>query len=451
MQAKANGKQTLWVLLMALVLIALCTGGLWAYVQSAGAETGVQETSLPKLPEENSITITWEKYDNFPLKEETRDYTYWKEGYGLILSEKVRLAPLKEAYAKGSRPLAPAPELPYETGFAIVPLDPTYFGGICEYYFLPQTALTDEQLLQLIAYGEEKGEPFIAETLTAKNSMRGYGEKNRLFSAGESERQLNLVQRIRQEGLDAPEPSLPALTLPISGIAYVPMNPNLTAGLDAFVFFPFRELTDDELLLYSSRYIYDAEYTYLNLAEETNLNPAEDIKRIRALMENLMHMPLSAKQTGINYRRKESTGEIRVAAQFESALINGKKTHYIAKIDLQSGQPVYLHQYVDDKAFPTSPNSVLIPKITEDINDSRWADVAGEAVQKLTDRTVKRVAPTNREYLEGYMCWGARFTVYLEDGSTYQVIILIPEGTVIEVYYSPNWQDAMTWYNENHW
>jgi flagellar basal body-associated protein FliL len=52
MQAKANGKQILWVLLIALVLIALCIGGLWTYVIGAKTDTGIQEAFAAELSEE---------------------------------------------------------------------------------------------------------------------------------------------------------------------------------------------------------------------------------------------------------------------------------------------------------------------------------------------------------------------------------------------------------------
>lgn len=96
-----------------------------------------------------------------------------------------------------------APALPAETGFTILPLDPASFGGMTEYYFLQEALFTDKQLLQLIAYGEEKGTPFTADTLTVKNSTRGDTgySVNRLFSSGEGERLLTLARQCMDEGL----------------------------------------------------------------------------------------------------------------------------------------------------------------------------------------------------------------------------------------------------------
>ncbi len=104
MQSKANNRQTVWVLLIAFVLIALCLGGLWTYIQSADAETGVTETSLAQIPGEDEITITMEKYDNFPPHQETKGFRIWTQGFGLMQIEKDRLEAMKEAYANGARP-----------------------------------------------------------------------------------------------------------------------------------------------------------------------------------------------------------------------------------------------------------------------------------------------------------------------------------------------------------
>jgi hypothetical protein len=280
MQVKASKKQTLGVLLIALVLVSLCTGSLWAYVKNADAETGVTETSAAQIPGEDEFIITREKYDNFPPHQETKDTMFWTQGFGLMKSEKERLAALQMAYLEGKRPSKPVPTQPLNNGLAILPLDPVSFGGETEYYFLPKQALTDDQLLQLIAYGEEKGIPFTADTLTVRNSMRGSdSQSNRKFSAGELGRLTNLMQRAYQEGLVSPVPGTTDFSTPITGIAYIPLNP-YAYGLDLFALYPLRELTDDELLLDVYALRLDKGYTILNPAMEVNLNPAADAQRM---------------------------------------------------------------------------------------------------------------------------------------------------------------------------
>jgi hypothetical protein len=63
MQSKANVRQTLWVLLIALVLAALCIGGLWAYVKNADALKGQNPkkyvvVSLSRLPPRLAVPAT---------------------------------------------------------------------------------------------------------------------------------------------------------------------------------------------------------------------------------------------------------------------------------------------------------------------------------------------------------------------------------------------------------
>jgi hypothetical protein len=171
MQAKANGKQTLWVLAIALVLIAICTGGLWAYVIGAETETGIQDASAAEMPEEARDTIVYESYDEYPGSNKD-----------VLLSEgELRLLEkMQKAYAQGERPVEKTPTLPDKTGFAIIPLNPNDYGGMTEYYILPGRDLTEQEILQLIEHGEEVGVPFTPQTFTTKNSMTpGSGTVNR--------------------------------------------------------------------------------------------------------------------------------------------------------------------------------------------------------------------------------------------------------------------------------
>ncbi len=371
MYIDACKKQTLFVLLASLLFIFLCLGGMWAHVKSADAQTGITEASQAKIPEEDEITIIREKYDNFPPHQETDDTLFWCEGFGLMQSEKERLSTLKEAYANGLCPMEPAPATPVNAGVAILPIDPDSFGGMREYYFLPKVRLTDEQLLQLIAYGEESGTPFTAETLTVKNSMRGSDWlTNRQLSAGEAGRWGNLSHRASQEGLKAPDSGIGSLALPLSGVAYIPLNPN-TYGLEKFALYPLRELTDEELLLDVYKLRSGEGYTYLNPAAEANLNQAANAQSIRALLEDVTSVPIWAKMTRISYSRKDSTGDIQVTASSDSARINGLPASYTAIFDWESGQPIYIDHYVDDLAFRENSDHSETLGTTKDMYDPR--------------------------------------------------------------------------------
>ena len=430
MQAKAKN-QTLWVLLLALALILLCTGGLWLYVQGAGAETGVQEASVAELPGDNEISITWEKYDNYPPLAESADIEYWTEGYGLTRREKERLASLKEMYANGERPSGKAPAIPEKTGFAIVPLDPDSFAGVTEYYFLPNATLTDEQLLQLIGYGEERGKPFTADTLTEKNSVRG-GETqvNRLFSAGESERRRILAQRIYKEGLRPQQQR--GLTLPISGIADIPMDPGFSAGIRGFRFLPTRELTDEELL--QTLYLDEASgYTYLDQAKLEEMNPAKDSAMARAVLEEFMDMPMASENYLLSYMQNEATGEIRLHAHFQTAEINGKRTNYFARMDLQTGWFIHLGRLDQDIRLTSGAVPQVLPKEMVGTDDRRFEETARTIVEKITGIKARSIRMTNITTCvsdDKALIFEPAQAVYvtLEDGSVFRVGIWLSNG-----------------------
>jgi hypothetical protein len=121
MQSKANVKQTLWVLVIALVLVMLSAGGLWIYVQRADAATGVQEAYVTVAPEARN-NISMEEYDNYPV---ASDYGSLFENGKMLLEVEIRhLSKLIQTYAEGLSPISSAPSLPGESRFAIVPLDP---------------------------------------------------------------------------------------------------------------------------------------------------------------------------------------------------------------------------------------------------------------------------------------------------------------------------------------
>lgn len=437
MQAKASKNQTVWVLLIAFVLVALCIGGLWAYVKNADAETGVTEATVAQIPGEDEIVITREKYDSFPPHQETKDTRIWTQGFGLMKSEKERLATLQKAYLEGKRPSKPVPAQPLNNGLAILPLDPNSFGGETEYYFLPKQALTDDQLLQLIAHGQEKGIPFTAETLTVKNSMRGSdSQTNRQLSAGELGRRNNLMQRAFQEGLEAQDLDLPDPVLPLSGIAYIPLN-SYAYGFDLFALYPLREMTDEELLLDINKLSFDEGYTILNPAEETNLNPAADAAKARELLTDVMDMPISAIMLLSVYSSNDSTGETNVHIDFQSAMINGKQTSYSATMDVINRKPIYLGQTVIDLAYREAAVNGEPIKTTEDIHDPRWIGIAKNAVRKCTDALIVQANAEELVGLGNEEQPGVRINIIMKNGDAYYVDIRLSDGMVFSVQYAP--------------
>ncbi len=452
MQSKANGKQTLWVFAIAIILISLCIGGLWAYIQNADAEIGMHEVAVADLPKEENTFITWEKYDNFPPLLETEDDSKWNSGFGLMRNEKERLESLKAEYANGRRPDVAAPTLPAETGFAILPLDPASFGGITEYYFLPEALLTDEQLVQLIAYGEEKGTPFTANTLTVKNSTRGNNDYlvNRLFSAGERERLLTLGRRCMEEGL-APDPKAePALSLPVSGVMYVPLILGPEGGADEFTLYPLRELTDDELLFqaYSDYKAAAKKYTWLDASKEEGFTPREDNAWMRSLLEDISRMPLSASHTRSSYIRKEATGVTHLVGVFETALVNGKKTVYSVTASYPDRQIMTLMVTLDDQNSPGDDTSQT-PGTEEDLNDPKWAELAKKALERIDSTVIEKVTADFFMTADGGRIPCIQYIVNMKNGGSYALAIRLTDGGINYILYAPVGPDPFEWIMAN--
>lgn len=433
MQAKTNKKQTLWVLLIAIALISLCIGGLWTYVKSADAETGVQEASVTSLPEVENINITMEKYDNYPV---VSDYGFLFENGKVLMEVEIRrLSKLVKAYAEGLRPISGAPSLPDELGFAIVPLDPNEFAGMTEYYVLPDTVITDKELLMLIAYGEKIGVPFTEKTLTTKNSARWFDTYcNRALSAGEKERRSNLINRVRMEGLRPESPESTDLTLaklPVSSVGGIRMYSSEAETFYTFEFYPIREMTDEELLQTIFLDHEEGGYTLLTPAQNNDLNPTEDIAKMRSLLEENMGMPMSAKSTCLWYSQKDLTGEIRLYAEFKSALVNGKKTGYTVTIQRSSGKILYIDQWT---SYPYIPGAADAPPLP-DTKDKRYMDMAMKAVSRLINEETISASSTGSEASSDSMEAYIFFDVGMKEGGLYAVKIRCSDGMLMSAQY----------------
>lgn len=454
MPAKANKKQTLAVLLLSVLLITLCTGGLWFYVKNADAETGVQEAAATELPKEDEYNITFEKYDNFPVPD--RDMLESSHvGCGLTKSEKERLPELQKAYAEGRRPQFPAHSIPDAYGIAIVPLDPNAFGGMTEYYIFPGPLLTDEMLLQLIDYHSQKGAVFSPELLTNKNCMRGfYNISSRYLSAGETERQKILSKRVHMEGLLPGSPELTADRLPLSGIGGVYLNKNDFGNSHTFFLLPLRELTDDELL----QWFFDESaegFTYLKPAEETDLDPAKDTQRIRAFLEEFMGMPKAAENYMMSYKQKNRTGEIRLEANFYSATINGRRTNYYFITDIKGSRYIYIDQTTmdftmeQDQAIDSNADTSSRKSVDE------LTGTAKAAVEKLTgmkavstDTLGISTSSSDDKLLVLEPTW--LIHVRTEEEGFYAVHLRVSDGTVYSIRYQPS-DDPDDISQEYHW
>ncbi len=439
MKSKSNIRQSGVVLLIALMLAAFTLSGLNAYVLAEDAQTEVQAATQADLPKDSAVDIVWETYDNYPNDDPQLLEEYY-QGFGLTQKEKNRVMALKEAFTAGMRPKGKVSSVPEETGFAVVALNPADFAGMEEYFFLPCRELSDEELLQLIAYGEEKGRPFTGETLSVKNCMRGGAmEVNRMRSAGEDARRTILFKRFSQEGLRSESLAPAADTSPISTITDIRVNPDANYGLDSFRLYPIREATDEEIL---ADLTWNNGGNYLDPVKE-GLDLAADTAKARKLLEDVLGMTLATEANRLCYARGEEDGKVHLYATFDTPKINGLQTSYSATVVVQSGQCLRLNEStMDDSLYRIGANGILEygpgPYVQEhfDINDERLVQSAQAAVEKLTAVKATKVETMARATI-GNVAGGAYVAVQMEDGTAYQVTVWYSDFSVCGLEYFP--------------
>ena len=442
-QNRVNKKQAIFALLLALALITASIGGLWLYVVQADAETGLQETEVTQLPETSGVSISLVKYGNYPVNVSEVDLETWYQGFGLTNEEKDRLAVRQAAYETGTRPQEKAPSMPAETGLAIVPLNPDDYAGMTEYFFLPGQRLTDEQLLQLIAYGEEKGVPFTADTLSVKNCMRGGAiETNRFRSAGEDARRDILYRRIVEEGLRPQKQSTLEIALPLTTVADIPVNPDVNSGLDVFHFNPIREMTDEEIIteLLLGRSV---DY-YLSPQTGGDLQPVKDVAKARSIIENVFSMPPSAAKDVFQYSIDAETGAKLLQVTFKTPKINGVESSYYLVIELESGQCRTMSSNImDDSLYYTDGNGNLMygsktggsSQAAVDMEDQRCIQSAKTVVEKLTSMQIAQIKPITKVSIGNTHDTGVYIAVEMTDGTAYIVTVRYADAVVTGIDY----------------
>jgi len=356
-----------------------------------------------------------------------------------------RLESIREKYTSGSRPIEKTPSLPAETGFAIVPLNPDDYAGMTEYFFLPGQRLTDEQLLQLIAYGEEKGVPFTADTLSVKNCMRGGAiETNRFRSAGEDARRDILYRRIVEEGLRPQMQSTSEIALPLTSVADIPVNPDVNSGLDVFHFNPIREMTDDEII--TELLLGKSTDYYLNPQTNVDLQPVKDVAKARGILENVLSMPLSAAKDVFQYSIDADTGAKLLQVTFKTTKINGAESSYYLVMELESGQCRSMSSnIIDDNLYYTDGNGNLMYGLKTggsslaavDMENQRCIQSTKAVVEKLTTMQIAQIKPITTVSIGNTHDAGIYMAVEMLDGTAYIVTVRYADAVVTGIDYQP--------------
>ena len=150
----------------------------------------------------------------------------------------------------------------------VYPLDPKDFDGETFYVILPDSMLSDKQMLSLIAGFKQLGIPFNPESLDERNCIRlSYWGGTRGLSPEEQERLAELKTRIVRGQLKQEDIKPESACLTVKTLA--DFN-------NVFCFYPYRRLSDDELAAFAMSDLAEWE-TSADLIEETALNSARSI------------------------------------------------------------------------------------------------------------------------------------------------------------------------------
>ena len=176
----------------------------------------------------------------------------------------------------------------------VYPLNPADFDGEEFYVLLPQyDSLTDEQILSLISAFDDFGLPFDPDSLCGRNCSRNmWFRQTRPLTEGEEERLEKARDLVRRGKMTAED--IPAGTPD----CYVEMD---WYGDDAsFHFYPYREMTDDEInrlaLHYDEKWEADPENVRQRMTEA-----------IHSFLRNPPEMEMDSLDTGCNTEEESGT------------------------------------------------------------------------------------------------------------------------------------------------
>lgn len=132
---------------------------------------------------------------------------------------------------------------------AVFTLDPGDFAGESFYVFLPDnTSLTDTQLVALAAAFEELGINFDPDSLNDRNCCRNRNVlETRTLTAEENSRMEAIKDKIRRGQLKKESAQAGTQILAVGKIT----GNGTDADRKTFLFYPYRQLTDDELILFA--------------------------------------------------------------------------------------------------------------------------------------------------------------------------------------------------------
>ena len=355
----------------------------------------------------------------------------------LTEDELARVNAIQTLWDEGKRPAESILNLTENVVLGVYELRPEDYDGETVFLILPVTVLSDDQILQIIDAYAQLGKKFEPALLSYRNCARGGGiEVTRFYSGDERERVTLLIELFKRQGLRAEKDSTP---LPNDdGIGEIKLDKEAFCGLDSFVFYPFRRMTDDELFLR----IAEKQKDIYNPEELSNL---ENLSRKE--LTRILNMPLATK---LDYESKGIAGKMNVfldnvevyTPNFVTPTHNNTQIIYYANIIPETGKALYAHVFFSNTNLKRSD-------LTGDPYDAKWQDIAKAYVEALRKDGVK-VKSTEARGETRLQDDGNGVTVWVlcEDDSFYEVRISYQTeqpGTITYYQTKPNFDSERMW------
>lgn len=389
---------------------------------AAAYEDGLTENQVVALPTSAPIPrLTFEdagKEYGFG----DREAYYAGQTVGLTAEEAARVPAIQLRYNTGERAAKSVLNQVDNVVLGVYDLPAEQYEGESVFTILPDRALTDEELLQLIDAFETLGHTFDPAALTWRNCMRGGSvESTRGYTAEEADRFNNLLGLYKRDTA-APERAFTALPCD-DGVGMISLAADLYSGLDGFRFYPARRLTDEELLELAACEAGEQSAT----SDEYNTYEAQARKE----MNRLLGMPLSAKrQAELIEVEKQfcdwGTDRQIYQALFESADLPG--CFLYAHIDTQTGLLAWGTVY--------GSNTGMYSDLHCDPFDPKWQDIAVQWVREhLKDDIAIVGTECGGEVSLQSIGYGACVFVKLANGASYQLSIAFSSEQPYDIQY----------------
>ena len=332
----------------------------------------------------------------------------------LTRGEIIGLWEAEERWENGKRPEKSILDLTEDVHVALIRLPEDQYEGESWFLLLPNRALTDEELLQLVDAYRQIGVEIKEGMITWHNCMRGGQESMRSLKEEERERYSSIGGMFTRSGLRPDTPFTVEVT--DDGIGCVGLDEEDYSGMDRYFLYPARRLTDDELLQL---------YAFNNAEPAAAPNQmAEYEEKLRLEMYSLMGMPLSAERDNEEYVQPAGSwdvyGDERMAYFASFREVGGEGRTWQGVLDITTGKLIRAFAELDDRYLTMQSDIRLNPWGGE------WKWDAYGTVMELRmrkDGNMNINDDKTRVWCEQRInnLYGALSRVVMEDGAIYRV------------------------------